>query len=414
MREMKVLVFTEYLPPKLGSDRRIFEIMKRLSDRHEVHFIVFPPFRELRDRLPGSEHKSPAYSRQGYSTVKCEGIEGHFFAISPKVALMWQRSLIIAYFLTALSVFLKSVRILRKINPDVIVLNYPSPYTGLLGFLEGKLCKKPVTVDFNDLIAQYSGALLNLKKDSFTAKLLVLIQHYIVKNSDKIVAPTRFIKNYTTSLDVSEKKIAVISNGVDTKIFDPNRSNAAKLKNDLHLSSEKLCVYCGRLDGWAGINIILRLCDMAKTKNLDLKFLLVGSGEDRAVQKENLISFGEIPYEKVPAVLTVADVVLIPFPNNEVSHAASPLKLFEGMAMRKPVVASRVSGIEEVISDGQNGFLADPDNIEEWVRKLEMILNSEKLATRVGQNARKTVEQRFDWAFLARRYEEILNACCLK
>jgi len=327
---------------------------------------------------------------------------------------MWQRSLIIAFFLTALSVFLKSVRILKKINPDVIVLNYPSPYTGLLGFLEGKLCKKPVTVDFNDLIAQYSGALLNLKKDSFTAKLLVLIQHYIVKNSDKIVAPTRFIKNYTTSLDVSEKKIAVISNGVDTKIFDPNRSNAAKLKNDLHLSSEKLCVYCGRLDGWAGMNIILRLCDMAKTKNLDLKFLLVGSGEDRAVQKENLISFGEIPYEKVPAVLTVADVVLIPFPNNEVSHAASPLKLFEGMAMRKPVVASRVSGIEEVISDGQNGFLADPDNIEEWVRKLEMILNSEELATTVGKNARKTVEKEFDWAFLAAHYERILSASCSK
>lgn len=411
---MKILVFAEYLPPKLGSDRRIFEIMKRLSNRHEVHFVVFPPFRELRDKLPRSGHRSNTCSREEHTTVKCEGINGHLLAISPKVVLLWQRSLIIAYWLTAMSVFLKSVKILRKINPDVIVLNYPSPYTGLLGFLEGKLCKKPVAVDFNDLIAQYSGALLNLKKDSFTGKLLVLIQHYIVKNSDTIVAPTRFIKNYATSLGVSERKVAVISNGVDTKSFDSNESNAAKLKNDLHLSNGKLCVYCGRLDGWAGINIILRLCDMAKTKNLDVKFLLVGSGEGSAVQRGNLISFGEIPYEKVPAILAVADVVLIPFPNNEVSHAASPLKLFEGMSMRKPVVASRVSGIEEVVLDGQNGFLADPDNIEEWVRKLEMILNSEKLATRVGQNARKTVEQRFDWTFLSRRYEEILNAACLK
>lgn len=411
---MKIVIFAEYLPPKLGSDRRVFEIMKRLSNKNEVHFVVFPPFRELRDKLLRSGHKSNTYLRAKYFTVKCEGINGHLISISPRTALLWRRSLVIAYCLTAVSVFLKSIRILRKINPDVIVLNYPSPYTGLLGFLEGKLCKKPVTVDFNDLIAQYSGALLNLKKDSFTVKLLVLIQNYIVKNSDKIVAPTRFIKNYTTSLDVSDRKVAVISNGVDTKIFDPNRSDAAKLKNDLHLGNEKLCVYCGRLDGWAGINIILRVCDMAKTKNLDLKFLLVGSGKGSAVQRGNMVSLGEIPYEKVPAVLAVADVVLIPFPNNEVSHAASPLKLFEGMSMRKPVIASKVSGIEEVISDGQNGFLADPDNIEEWVRKLEMILNYEKLATRVGQNARKTVEQRFDWTFLARRYEEILNAACLE
>lgn len=411
---MKILVFAEYLPPKLGSDRRIFEIMRRLSKRHEVHFVVFPPFRELRDRLSRSGNRSNTYSGEGYSTVKCEGINGHLISISSRLVLLWQRSLIMAYCLTAISVFLKSINILRRISPDIIVLNYPSPYTGLLGFLEGKLCRKPVATDFNDLIAQYTGALLNLKKGSFTARLLVMIQHYIVKNSDRIVAPTRFIKNYTTSLGISEGKVAVISNGVDTRRFDSDESDAASLKNDLHLGNEKLCVYCGRLDGWAGINIILKLCDVAKTKNSNVKFLLVGSGEGSDVQRGNLISFGEIPYEKVPSVLAVADAILIPFPNNEVSHAASPLKLFEGMSMRKPVVASKVSGIEEVVLDGQNGFLVDPDNIKEWVDKLEMILNSEKLATKVGQNARKTVEQRFEWTFLARRYEEILNASCLK
>jgi len=304
--------------------------------------------------------------------------------------------------------------ILRKINPDVIVLNYPSPHTGLLGLLEGKLLKKPVVLDFNDLIAQYSRALLNLKRDSFKAKLLILVQDYIVKNSAKIVAPTRFVKDYAISLGVSENKIAIISNGVDSKIFDSNKSDAAKLRSDLHLDNEKLCVYCGRLDGWAGINIILRLCDMARTKELHAKFLLVGGGEGSALQKGNLISLGELSYEKVPAVLAAADVILIPFPNNEVSHAASPLKLFEAMSMQKPVVASRVSGIEEVISDGENGFLAGPDNFEEWIQKLEMVLNSEKFAQNVGQNARKMVEERFDWTLLANQYEEILNAVCLK
>jgi spore coat protein SA len=116
----------------------------------------------------------------------------------------------------------------------------------------------------------------------------------------------------------------------------------------------------------------------------------------------------------VPTVLAVADVILIPFPNNEVSHAASPLKLFEGMSMQKPVIASKVSGIEEVISDGQNGFLADPENLEEWIIKLETVLASETLAARVGQNAKRTVEKRFDWTLLAKRYEEILNAVTAK
>jgi len=411
---MKVLVFVEYLPPRLGSDRRIFEIMKRLSHKHEIHFVVFPPFRELLDRVPQKRDKFYHHFRKKTTFVNYEGINGHFISISPKIALLWCHSLTIAYCLTSMLVFLKSARILRKVNPDVVVLNYPSPYTGLLGLLEGKIWKKPIVLDFNDLIAQYSINLIKINKNSFKAKLLILIQHYIIKNSNKVIAQTRFITRYTVSLGVSEKKIAIIPNGVDTKNFHSHRFNAAQVKTKLGLSNEKLCVYCGRLDDWAGINIISKLCDIARTKKLNAKFVLVGSRAENVVDKENVIFLGEIPYEKIPSILTTADVILVPFPNNEVSHAASPLKLFEGMAMQKPIIASKVSGIEEIVSDGENGFLADPDNINEWIKKLERILNSEKLAATVGQNARRTIEEKFDWSLLAKQYEEVLNTVYLR
>jgi glycosyltransferase involved in cell wall biosynthesis len=214
---MRIAVFAEYLPPRLGSDRRIFEIMKRLSSKHEVHFVVFPSFRELRDRSVENRRKSLSHDR--YSTVRFEGINGHLISVSPRVALLWQRSLLAGYCLTALFVFLKSIRTMRNVNSDIVVLNYPSPYTGLLGFLEAKLWNKPVIVDFSDLIAQYTCALLNLKKGSLAAKLLVLVQNYIVKNADWVVTPTRFIKEYAAALGIPERKISIISNGVDTNIF---------------------------------------------------------------------------------------------------------------------------------------------------------------------------------------------------
>ena len=409
---MKVAVFAEYLPPRLGSDRRIFEIMKRLSSKHEVHFVVFPPFRELRDRSVENRRKS--LSQDGYSTVKFENIKGHLISVSPRVALLWQRSLLVGYCLTALFVFLKSIRTMRTVNSDIVVLNYPSPYTGLLGFLEAKLWNKPVIVDFNDLIAQYTGALLNLKKGSFAAKLLVLVQNYIVKNADWVVTPTRLIKKYATALGIPERKIRIISNGVDTKMFCSSRFNCFELRNDLHLENEKICVYCGRLDGWAGMNIMRKICETAKMRGLAAKFLLVGSGEGKTLHGENIISLGEVPYEKVPSVLAIADVILIPFPDNEVSHAASPLKLFEGMAMQKPIIASKVSGIEEVVLDGDNGFLVDPNDLHGWIYKLEMVLNTGTLASTMGQKAKRTVEERFDWTVLAQRFEEVLNVACPK
>jgi len=410
---MKVLAFVEYFPPKLGSDRRIFEIMKRLAARNEVHFVVFPPFRELRDKSFLERQNSQTHSREEETNVRCDGIVGHAVQLSPRVSLLWQHSLIAAYLATAISVILSSFAILRKIDPDVIVLNYPSPYTGLLGFLEGKLRRKKVVADFNDLIAQYSGALLNLDQKSLTAKLLVQVQRFIVRNSDRTIAPTRFIKDYAVSLGVPENKMSIIPNGVDTKLFDSNDLDSAKVRRDLHLSRERLCVYSGRLDGWAGMNILKGLCDTARMKKVNVKFLLVGSGDSKNIHEDNILYLGEMPHEKIPSILALADVILIPFPNNEVSHAASPLKLFEAMSMQKPIIASRVAGIQEVISDGENGFLANPDSPDEWIQKLEILLNSEKLAARMGENARRTVEDRFDWDTLAKQYEEILNALCL-
>jgi glycosyltransferase involved in cell wall biosynthesis len=409
MRKMRVLAFVEYLPPRLGSDRRIFEIMKRLTCRHEVHFVVLPPFRELRDRSFADKRSPQIHLDDRQIVVRCEGISGHLVSASHRVSQLWQRSLMVAYLVTVISAFLKSFRIMRNIDPDVVVLNYPSPYTGLLGLLEGRLWGKKVVVDFNDLIAQYSSSLLNIDKNSITARLLILVQGFIIRNSDKVIAPTRFIKSYATSSGVPEHKISIIPNGVDTKMFDLVGSDSVKVRRDLHLGNERLCVYSGRLDQWAGIDIMRRLCDVARTRRLNLRFLLVGSGDSKNIQGENVLHLGEIPHERIPSVLAAADVILIPFPNDEVSHAASPLKLFEGMSMRKPVVASRVSGVQEVILDGENGLLADPDDPDEWMQKVETLLDSRELAARIGENAKRTAEERFDWNLLAKRCEEVLN-----
>lgn len=408
--KMRIAVFVEYLPPRLGSDRRIFEIMKRLVHKHEIHFVVFPPFRELLKKSSQSNANVGRNSRTETKTINIESIHGHFISIPSIIAPIWRRSLIIAYCLTSALVFLKSARVMRKINPDIVVLNYPSPYTGLLGFLEGKLWNKPIVLDFNDLIAQYTINLLSIKKASFKAKILVFVQQYLVKNSQKTITPTHFIKRYTVSLGLPKNKITVISNGVDTRAFHPTRFDPARLKLKLSPNKEKLCVYSGRLDEWAGINLISKLSDIAETKKLNAKFVLAGSGAEKMLDKENVILLGAVPYEEIPHLLTTADVILIPFPNNEVSHAASPLKLFEGMAMGKPIIASKVSGIAEAISDGENGFLADPENVNEWVEKLETILTYENIAKKVGQNARRTVEEKFEWNCLAKQYEEILNS----
>ena len=405
---MKTLAFVEYFPPKLGSDRRIYEIMKRLSGEHEIHFIVVPPFRMLAGKLSLREGNFQLHFRKKESVAIQNGIVGHFIPFPRLFLRLWSLSYGIAYPLTLVWLFLKVFRSVVGINPEVIVLNYPSVYTGVLGFFAGKLLRKFVVVDFNDLIAQYTVNLLGLKKDSFTARMLVLAQNFIVKKSDKVVATTSFIKNYSLDLTKNSRGIVVIPNGVDTELFNPDNYKRAHVKSKLHLGDKKTCLYCGRLDEWAGIKTVAELCRIFEEKRSDVKFVIVGAGAKANTLSKDVTTTGEVPYQDVPRLLMAADIILVPFPSNEVSHAASPLKLFEAMAMQKPIVASRVRGIEEVVADNESGMLVDPDNLDEWYEAVSALLNSESFARKLGENARRVAKEKYDWNRLSRQYEKML------
>ena len=82
--------------------------MKRLAVRHEVHFLVFPPFRVLREPTTNTGGRDTSDVPEANAVFSYEGIYGHRIEVSPFVRRLWQRSMIIAYIVTAVSVFLKS------------------------------------------------------------------------------------------------------------------------------------------------------------------------------------------------------------------------------------------------------------------------------------------------------------------
>ncbi len=406
---MKLVVFVEYFPPKLGSDRRIYEIMKRISKTNEIHFIVMPPFRLLSGKFLPEEGTFKFHLQKNGVVERIDGITVHFSRIPRLILKLWKISHRLAFFPTLILLFPRILVAVRKIDPEVVVLNYPSIYTGFLGLITGKMLGKKILLDFNDLIAQYTADFLDLKRNGLMATFMIYMQKFIARSSDKIVAPTNFIKEYTRSLGVNAKRIFVVPNGVDTKVFD-SENYAPHSKSKADKEGKKLCVYCGRIESWAGINIITRLCDIFQRKHPEVEFLIVGHGNENVTDLQNTTIMKEVPYEDVPEILSAADVILVPFPRNVVSHAASPLKLFEGMSMQKPVVASDLDGIGEVVVDSENGMLADPDNVDEWVEDIIYLLNNESVAAEMGKNARQTVEENYDWNYIANLFMKTLNS----
>jgi glycosyltransferase involved in cell wall biosynthesis len=393
----------------MGSDRRICELMTRLSTGNQVDFLVIPSFRESTGLVKPSA-KGNCNNRNGYNSHA--EISVHRFELPRVVNKLWTKSFYLGYFLSMIILELRIIRRLLKSSPEVVVINYPSVYTGLLGFLAAKLLRKVCVTDFSDLIAQYTIELLNLHESRFASNALVLIQNLIVKKSDGVLAVTSYVRNYALRIGTEPSKIEVVPNGCDLDVFDHTiRSN---YRIGLVSDSKKVCMYCGRLDTWAGSRIITQIAKKLQDNGDDTTFVVVGNQVQDTFDEHNIVTIDEVDQAELPKMMSIADVMIVPFPKNEVSDAASPIKLFEAMAMQKAVVASCVAGIREVITDGLNGVLVEPDNVDQWVDKILEVLGSPETCLSMRQKALETVKEKYQWQQLAHRTEAFLNKILLQ
>jgi len=91
----------------------------------------------------------------------------------------------------------------------------------------------------------------------------------------------------------------------------------------------------------------------------------------------------------------------------------SPLTLQEAQLMEKPVLASNVGGISELIKDNETGFLVEPGNSDDWIEKISIILQNPELQEKFGEEGRKFIKNNFSWEKLSEDFSKILNKIVL-
>jgi glycosyltransferase involved in cell wall biosynthesis len=152
----------------------------------------------------------------------------------------------------------------------------------------------------------------------------------------------------------------------------------------------------------------------------DMDFHVVG-GRDTDIAEwrtrirdlRNLTLHGFVPSPQVPSYLAAMDVLLAPplpttrsVAGRDIGRWMSPLKIFEYMASGRPIVASDIPAVREILSDGVNALLAAPLDVDAWAAALQR-LEDPALASRIGARAREDLEARYTWR---RRAENIIAA----
>lgn len=404
----KIAVIVEYFPPRLGGDRRIYELMYRLSSKYDIHFLILPPSYTMFIR------KIEKCASKSEATFVHAGMKGHHLNIPQWISNLWNKHFLQAFPITMSYLALKLTSKMAALKPDVVIISHASVYVGLLGFVSSKVTIKKLLVEYNDLQALYTFELMKAKIPQvahlLVKNLLMIQEDMIVKNSWKVTAITDYIKEYAANRK-TRFDIQVIPDGVDTNVFNPAKFDGSKIRHKFKIGKdEKVCLYAGRIELIAGSGILLETAKLLE-RRVDIKFMIIGEGNpeiaNQFTRRQNIIYVGPLPKEEVPRYIAAADVVLVPFAKGIASHSISPLKLFEALSMEKAVVASKISGIEEVVKNRFYGMLVS-DDPHEWASAIFKIVNGGGSAA-AGKRNRDIVIRKYDWAFLSNQFSEIVE-----
>lgn len=203
-------------------------------------------------------------------------------------------------------------------------------------------------------------------------------------------------------------RVRVVYNGVDLKRFHPDA--AVDREPDLVLA-------VGRLVPKKGFGDLIAACRLLADSGRLVRCRIVGDGPlrselERAATGLNIEFTGPLSQEDLTAEYRRASVVVLPaaVPADGNSDAL-PTVLLEAQASGCPVVSTRVAGIPEIVDHEQNGLLVDPGDIEGLASAIDRLVSNKQVRTRLGENARRKAEERFDVAKnAAALYREFASA----
>ena len=259
----------------------------------------------------------------------------------------------------------------------------------------------------------YKAVLSKSVKESYVASLMAAIASYIQhifrlyeRHVNCFIAPSKFMGKKLIEYGFNPKKI----------IYLPNFTNLFLSRSPNKQLKEKYVLYFGRLDEQKGVMFLLEVA-----RNLpQVMFKMIGKYPDEKtkIKIKNFLSKYSIKnvtilkyQESAELQLSIAGSLFVIVPS--LWYENMPYTILESYSLGKPVVASRIGGIPEIVEDVKNGLLFKPGDSNDLAKKIRLLWNNPKIAERLGREGLKTVKKKFSpevhYKKLIGIYERVIN-----
>lgn len=376
----RYLVITElFLPTKGGTAVWFDEVYRRIGGR-EIHIVTAD--------VPGATE----YDRHHANTIHRLSLTRHWW-LRPESLVMYLK-----FFVKALSVALR-----HKI--DAVHAGRVLP-EGLVGLIVARLFRKPVVIYAH-------GEEITTWRQSGKFKTMV----FTYRHADIVIANSDFTRDELRKIGVKDKKIELISPGVDIERFRPGLETT-DLKESIGISEfQKLILSVGRLSRRKGFDMVIRSIPSLLDNNLDVHYALIGIGEDKdylevlAEEKgvTNRVHFlGHVTVEDLPRWYNASDVFAMP--NREINGDTEGFGMvfLEAAACGKPAIAGISGGTGSAVVHGITGLRIDGASEGMLLESLIKLLTNESYAAEVGSAAKQRATENYSWEVVASKTKSLL------
>jgi glycosyltransferase involved in cell wall biosynthesis len=296
-----------------------------------------------------------------------------------------------------------ALHLLRE-DYDVLHVHGMVPTISDMALIISKFKRKPAILTYHcDAETPRYGTLGKLAGRLYAAFAVLAI-----KTASMIVATTRSYAESSSVLSSALKKIVIVPCGVDTKHFFPSKKEMVNRRKNQ--TRARYILYVGKLIHYKGVDVLIKAFERV-SNSFASSLMIIGDGDQRDELKQltdNLkltdqVTFaGGVPDESLPRYYQNSDLFVLPSLASR--REAFGMVLLEAMACGKPVVASSIPGVCEVVENEETGLLAPPGSPEKLAQAILKLLGTDRLSE-MGSYARSVIEKKYDWSVIAERYE---------
>jgi len=241
------------------------------------------------------------------------------------------------------------------------------------------------------------------------------LETYVARRADAVAAIALPLLADLQARGIAADKLFHVPNAVDAARFVPTHGNA-DMRRAFDLAQDPLFVFFGSLYHYEGISWLIRAAAALRQRGNKFQILIIGRGQDQAaiadaVRECNSCEYvhmlEHVPHDQIGRYYSMADVAVYPRRSIRLTELVTPLKPLEAMALEIPVLASRVGGICELVEHGRTGLLFQPEDIPDFCRQAEQLIQSPALRQSLGKSGREFVLRERNWNTVAQRYRGI-------